>query len=294
MKKFLIHISGIVFVFFLLLFALDFLYTSTYNEANPRTKYQYLKSLQNSKINYIFLGSSRVDNGIIPQVIESATHKKTVNFGFQGAKIGDIYTVLKLLQSYHITSDTIFIQLDYNFNEKGHSINLPYEMTPFLNDNEITKEYLIDYIGKTSLYYFPFIRYCQNDAKIGFRELFANLIHKKTKVVSTKGYSVLKGEENKNELHRSLPEFIVSRNQYYEKIKKWGIEKKLNIVFFCAPFCKQTRNLDYVNKLKQKIPDLYDFSNAIGNDKMFVNCYHLNDNGAQYFSKVIVKKILKK
>lgn len=294
MKKFLIHISGIVLILFVLLFGLDSLYTFIYNEAHPRTKYQYLKSLKNSKVNYVFLGSSRVDNGIIPQVIESATHKKTVNLGFQGAKIGDICTVLKLLQAYNIVYDTVFIQVDYNFNDKGCSINLPYEITPFFKDNEISKEYLIDYVGKTSLYYFPFVRYGLNDTKIGFREVVANLIHKKTTVIRTKGYSALQGIENQKESHRSLPKFIVARNQYYEKIKQFSIVHKLNIVFFCAPFCKQTQNLGYIKKLKQKIPGLYDFSNAIGNDKMFVNCYHLNDNGAHYFSELLVKKILKK
>ena len=291
MKKFLIHISGILLILFVLLLGLDLCYTSIYNEADPRTKYQYLKSLKNSKVNYVFLGSSRVDNGIIPEVIESGIHKKTINLGFQGSKIGDVYTILKLLQTYN---DTVFIQVDYNFNDIGHSINLPYEMTPFFKDNEITKEYLIDYVGKSTIYYFPFVRYCENESKIGIREVFANLIDKKTTVKKTKGYTALQGLENQKEAHRVLPEFIVTRNQYYEKIKQFGIEHKLNIIFFCAPFCKHTKNLEYLKKLKQKIPELYDFSNAIVDDKMFVNCYHLNDDGANYFSKLLLKKILKK
>lgn len=294
MKKFLIHISGIVLIVFALLSGLDFLYTSIYNEANPRTKYQYLKSLKNSKVNYIFLGSSRVDNGIVPEVIETATNKKAINLGFQGSKIGDIYTVLKLIQVYNITYDVVFIEIDYNFNDTGHSINLPYEMAPFFKDNEITKEYLIDYVGKSKLYYLPFIRYCLNDTKIGFREVFANLIHKKTTVKKTKGYSALEGLENQKESHRTLPEFIAARNQYYEKINQLGIDHKLKIVFFCAPFCKHTRNLDYIKKLKTKIPDLYDFSSEIKDDKMFVNCYHLNDEGAHYFSELLGNKIVKK
>lgn len=294
MKKFLIHISGILLILFVLLFGLDFCYTSIYNKADPRTKYQYLKSLKNSKVNYVFLGSSRVDNGIIPEVIESGTHKKTINLGFQGSKIGDVYTILNLLDTYNLVYDTVFIQVDYNFNDTGCSINLPYEMTPFFKDNDITKEYLIDYVGKSTLYYLPFARYCQNDTKIGFREVFANLVNKKTIVKITKGYSALQGVENKKETHRILPEFIVARNQYYEKINQLGIDHKLKIVFFCAPFCKHTKNLDYIKKLKTKIPDLYDFSNAIKDDKMFVNCYHLNDEGAHYFSKLLIKKIFKK
>lgn len=293
MKKFLIYLSGILLVVLALLFALDFFYTSIYNEANPRTKYQYLKSLKNSKVNYVFLGSSRVDNGIVPKLIENLTHLQTVNLGFQGSKMGDIYVVLELLHAYNIKYDTVFIQVDYNFNDNGCSINLPYQMTPFFKDNEITKNYLIDYVGKTSFYHFPFVRYCENESKIGARELFANLINKKTSVKTTKGYSALQGIENQKEAHRVLPEYIVNRNQYYEKINQFGIEHNLNIIFFCAPFCKHTKNLEYLKRLKQKIPELYDFSNAIVDDKMFVNCYHLNNEGAHYFSELFYTKILK-
>lgn len=293
MKKFLIYLSGILLLVLALLFILDFFYTSIYNKANPRTKYQYLKSLKNSKVNYVFLGSSRVDNVIVPKLIENVTNLKTVNLGFQGSKMGDIYFVLELLHAYNIEYDTVFIQVDYNFNDNGCSINLPYQMAPFFKDNEITKNYLIDYVGKSSFYYFPFFRYCENESKIGVRELFANLINKKTSVRTTKGYSALQDLENHKESHRVLPEYIVNRNQYYEKIKQFGNDHNLNIVFFCAPFCKHTRNLNYIKRLKVKIPNLHDFSNVIQDDKMFVNCYHLNNDGAFYFSELFCTKILK-
>jgi hypothetical protein len=295
MKKFVIQIIGAFMLLLLLLTVLDFTYTTIYKNAAPRTKFQYLRSLKNTKVNYIFLGSSRVNNGIDPFIIENSTQKKCVNLGYEAAKMGDIYTILQLLKWYNIASDTVFIQVDYIFDITGHSINLPYEMTPFIKESQITKDYLIDYVGiDPSAYYLPFVRYCGSDQKIGFRDVFANFIGKKTTVVENKGYSPLleKDAAGKHNSHFALPTSIGSYSPYYEKIKKYGAANNLKIVFFCAPFCKHTKNLDYIKKLKTKIPDLYDFSNAIPEDSMFVNCFHLNQMGASKFTEILVKKII--
>lgn len=297
MRKFVIQIIGILSIFLILLLVFDFTYTTIYENANPRTKFQYLRSLKNTKVNYVFLGSSRVENGIDPFVVENRTQKKCINLGYEAAKLGDIYTVLQLLKSYAIVTDTVFIQVDYIFDIKGHSINLPYEMTPFIKDNPVTKDYLLNYIGEgPSMYYIPFIRYCRSDQKIGFRDFLANLIGKKTTVTENKGYSPLSVQANeiKNSNHFSLPASITSYSPYYEKIKKYGDVNNIKIVFFCAPFCRHTKNLDYVRKLKTKIPDLYDFSTVVQQDSMFVNCFHLNESGATEFTEVFAKKIFKK
>ena len=297
MRKFVIQIIGILSISLILLLVFDFTYTTIYENANPRTKFQYLRSLKNTKVNYVFLGSSRVENGIDPFIVENRTQKKCINLGYEAAKLGDIYTVLQLLKSYAIVTDTVFIQVDYIFDIKGHSINLPYEMTPFIKDNPVTKDYLLNYIGEgPSMYYIPFIRYCRSDQKIGFRDFFANLIGKKTTVTENKGYSPLSVQaiEITNSNHFSLPASITSYSPYYEKIKKYGDANNIKIVFFCAPFCRHTKNLDYVRKLKTKIPDLYDFSTVVQQDSMFVNCFHLNESGATEFTEVFAKKIFKK
>lgn len=294
MKKFIIQILGILLILLVLLEVLDFAYTTVYEHSKPRTKFQYLRSLKNTKINYIFLGSSRVENGIIPSVIENKSNKSCVNLGFQAAKLGDIYTVFKLLKEYNITSDSVFIQMDYNFDTKGHSINLPYQINPFIKESKVIKDYLIDYVGEDrSNYYVPFIRYCKNEPKIGFREFFACLIGKTTTVVTNKGYGAFQGIEQQGNGHRTLPNVIASNNSFFDRIKRYSIENKIKVVYFCAPFCKHTKNLDYIKKLKTKIPELYDFSSDIQEDKLFVNCYHLNDAGAKKFTEIFVDKILK-
>lgn len=294
MKKFVIQIIGVLIVTLMLLLVLDFTYTTVYKNANPRTKFQYLRSLKNTKVNYVFLGSSRVENGIDPIIIETYTHKKAVNLGYQASKLGDVFSILQLLKSYAIASDTIFVQVDYSFLSSGNSINLPYEMSPFIRDNTITKDYFLEYLKKhPSFYYFPFIRYCENETKIGIREVFANIIGKKTAVLEKQGFIPLAGIEDQRNSHRSLPVASITSNSYFEKIKKYGATNNVKIVFFCAPFCKHVKNLDYVEKLKAKIPDLHDFSRVIQEDSKFVNCFHLNEAGATEFTKIFAEGLLK-
>ena len=67
----------------------------------------------------------------------------------------------------------------------------------------------------------------------------------------------------------------------------------MKIVFFCAPFCGHTKNLDYIKKLKMKIPELYDFSNSIKEESHFVNCFHLNATGAARFTEIFTQTVLK-
>lgn len=88
---------------------------------------------------------------------------------------------MQLINEYNIRYETILIQVDYIYNiVGGHSNIFEYEMTPFIRENEITKNYSDTYADQpVANYYIPFYRYCSNDLKLGVREVFANIIHKK-------------------------------------------------------------------------------------------------------------------
>ena len=91
MKKFIILLSVTLFTLVIVSLAFDLVYTHIYKNSNPRSKFQYFRSLKDTKINYIFLGSSRVDNGIVPSIIEDKTNKSCLNLEFQYSHISDIY-----------------------------------------------------------------------------------------------------------------------------------------------------------------------------------------------------------
>lgn len=286
MKKFILYTAGIFMATLALMAVLDFTYTQVYQNAPPRSKFQFLRSLKNKKFDYIFLGSSRAENGIVPYVIEKQTGKTAVNLGFQDSKFTDIFTVLQLLKSYNITFDKVFIQTDFIFNTSGSSKFLEYQIIPFIDDNPVTQRYFATHPDRDALLHVPFYRYCTYDAKLGFRELYANLIGKQNDIVEKKGFSALQGTIfEKPEI---LPEKVAARNFTYDSIRNYCRENHISAVFYSAPFRKYTKNLDYIQKLKTKIPDLKDYSRVVQNDSLFKDNSHLNQQGAEYFTRHLV------
>jgi len=293
MKKFSSYIVGGLVAILMVMSVLDVVYTKIYETAPPRTKFQYFRSLENKKVDYVFLGSSRVENGIVPSIIKQKTGKTAVNFGFQAAKLGDIYTLLQLIKEYNIGHETILIQVDYIYNfEGGHSTIFEYEMMPFIRDNGATKRYSDVYSEHpTANYYLPFYRYCNKDLKLGFREVFANVVRKKTNVIAQNGYVARFGTAAK--LAGGLPAVILDNNSILDSIQAFARLNKMKLVFFFAPVCRNSENQDFVLKLKTKIPGLKDFSRALDIDKMFIDCNHLNDSGAQRFTEIFIDEVLK-
>jgi hypothetical protein len=285
---------GSIVAILLVMSVLDLVYTKIYETCYPRTKFQYLRSLKNKKVDYIFVGSSRVDSGIVPSIIHIKTGKEAVNLGFQAAKLGDVYTILQLIKEYNLHYETIFIQVDYIYNfVGGNSTMFQYEMMPFVRENLITKAYSDAYSANPiASYYIPFYRYCDNDLKIGFREIFSNLINKRTAIVSNRGFTALEG--NSIKLEGSLPGKILDNNHILDSIRSFSRQNKMEVVFYCAPVCKNSKNKNFTSKLKKKIPGFIDFSTVIHDDTMFLNCNHLNGKGARQFTEILIEQLLKK
>jgi len=69
MRKFFKYIGLLVIIVIALLYLLELLYTHTYKNGIPRNKVSYVLSMNDKYIDYIFLGSSRVDNTIDAEVM---------------------------------------------------------------------------------------------------------------------------------------------------------------------------------------------------------------------------------
>ena len=122
MRKFLINSIVFLVGIIIALFLLDNLYTYVYNNSFPRNKTQYILSLkEGEKLDYIFLGSSRVENSIISSEIERLTGKRTINLGTQGARLDDMNIFLRLLIEKKVKIKRLFIQVDYIYNYESSS-----------------------------------------------------------------------------------------------------------------------------------------------------------------------------
>jgi len=291
MGKFFKYIGFLVIVVIALLYLLEWLYTNTYTNGLARNKVSYVLSINDKYIDYIFLGSSRVDNNIDAAVIETITGKKALNLGVQEAKLDDYFLMLQLLKKQNITAKIIFIQVDYIYNMDGSSEILKSYLMPYMEDEVIStyiKERDSNYY---KLKYLPFYKYLVYDYKLGFREHFNTFINKKSKLNLENGYDAKYGNVSST-LQASLPKTINKESKTITAINEFAKDNNIKVVYFMAPFCFDTKNKDFSRKLKQKIPGLLDYSQLFSEDNYFYNCSHLNNQGAKEFSKKVALDIL--
>ncbi len=292
MKSFTLYLFKLLIVLVASAYILDFVYTYVYSNAQARSKFQNLRALKNKSIDYVFLGSSRVENGINPKIIENSTGKTAMNLGFQASKLSDIFLIYQLLDMYQIKYEKAFIQIDYIYNlENGFSNVLDYEILPFINENEIISQHCKlnnkDEYWKNK--YIPFYRYCITSQKIGVRELTSNILNKQTNVSSNKGYVPLLGSFSGPKYN--LPSKIANSNKFFDAILNYKLVHKKETVFFTAPFRLANNDLEFIRKLSAKVPHLQSFANELQEDKYFQNSNHLNDVGATAFTNILIAKL---
>lgn len=292
MKKFGFHIFLLFTIIVFLLFTLEALFNGIYSSSNPRFKFQYLVSQKNKNIDYIFIGSSRVENGIIPKLIEHQTGKSVINLGFQAAKLNDINLLLQMLKKLNISNKKIFIQIDYIYNiEDAYSNILQYEIAPFISYDSIIE----DYIAKANpqnqfvIKNVPFYKYILNSPKLGVREVFAQIIQKKNKAIIENGFVALDGSQTNSKY--SLPNQINKKNSDFDKIQNYCKKENIEVIYFIAPFYKDSKNLNYIEKLKNKVPNILDLSASINESKYFNDNAHLNREGAKVFTQIVINKM---
>lgn len=292
MKRFGLFILKLFLIAAFVSLLLEKVYTHTYDTSNPRFKFQYLMGLKNSAVDYIFIGSSRVENGVNPKRIEEKTGKKVLNLGFQAGKINDFKMLLEMIKKLNISYQKIFIQIDYNYNLQGHYSNiLKYEVIPFVTQYETLQSYekRSDTVHQFGIRNIPFYRYMLNSPKLGIREVLAQHLSKKNVMVENQGFVALLGTRSSNEKYL-LPDFILKNNQDFYSLNRYCIQNKISVVYYIAPFYKTAQNLDYIEKLKHKVPGIIDCSHVIQNSDYFQDSAHLNYLGAEKFTDFCIDK----
>lgn len=292
MRTFVKYIFKIVFVLIFSAYALDFMFTWVFQNSQPYTKAQYIHSLKNQKFDYIFIGSSRVENSVIPEIIEQKTNKKTLNLGMSALKLKDMVFILKFLKEYNIKYNKIFIQVDYSYNfQEDFSKFFSYELLPYANTSY--KE-INNYLAATNKNYFylknvPFLKYSNSEQLIGFRKIFLSSLKRTTIFSQNKGYKAIFGSSIKE--IQKMPNFIIENNKYQLEIDNFAKKEKLNINYFSTPVSLNTSNLNFFDKLKKNIPSLTNFHNVIANEKYFNDNCHLNHDGAVAFTNILIEKL---
>lgn len=273
--------------------SLDFLYTTIYLHSNSRRKVSYAYTSVPEKIDVVILGSSRADNHFVSEMF-IAQGLETFNFGMQGSRLFESDLILKLLLEKKIIVKNVIVEVDLNIRSglnKYSESNILWFM-PYLFDSESIQKQFKDLSKYRFEYYVPFYRYMKYETKIGFREMFFTVLNKKSNVVDQGGFYPLQGNEEKPESDISLA--VPCRNIYYEEIKQLCKQNHINLIAIMTPMCKNTKGLNYFEKVKKIYPEIHNYENSVQEDEYFYSCGHMNESGAKKFTAIILKDFFHK
>jgi len=289
MKRFLKKIALFIIATFVLLFLLDIIYTTIYSTSIIRNKVEFVLNQSPKHYDVIFLGSSRAENFLMPEIFMNQG-LSVYNLGMSGSNLFENSLLLKLFFEKGNTTDKILLQLDLNFQSEEPAEGVTALFLPYLPiNNTIYNHYSeVNAINSLEYKYLPFYRYLSFDAKIGFREMIMTASNKESKFLKTNGFVPLEGELNRYNKY-DLPKEANKKNKYYDQIKELCKINKVQLISFISPMCSHVRNGDFFSKLKQNVPELFDYSGIIKEDSLFASCGHLNEAGARIFTKILLK-----
>lgn len=293
MKKFSILILKVVIIIVALAVVLDYGYTFVYNQSNSRGKIDYIYNSQAREYDVVILGSSRANNHFVSELFEK-NGLKTFNFGMSGGHLFEADLLLKMMMERNYKIKNVILEADLNLSNDQRADGIASKFLPYLHSSDVIKNHFITEIDFSYLYYIPFYRYIKFDSQIGFREMFKIAQREPTNVLDHKGYHPLMSKKKgkmKNDLSSLKP---LDQNKYYEEIKQICALNKINFIPVMTPMCKNTKGINYFEKVKKVYPEIHNYENVVVEDNYFSSCGHMNDEGARLFTTRILKDFFDK
>ncbi len=276
----------------ILLVFLDLVYTAIYLQASDRGKIDFVYNSKGRVYDVVVLGSSRANNHFVSQMFEDKG-LKAFNFGMSGGHLFEASLILKLMIERNYCIKNVIIETDLNLSNEHRAEGIASKFLPYIHDSKIIKDHFRGEADFLKLYYIPFYRYIAFDAQIGFREMFFNVVHKKTAHLQNLGYSGL-GINSKGNMKNDIRALKPIHNKYYQEIKQICAANHINLIAVMTPMCSNTKGLDYFKKVNKIYPEIHNYENVVEGDQYFSSCGHMNDKGARLFTARIIKDFFNK
>ncbi|MFL0352413.1 hypothetical protein [Xanthomarina sp. GH4-25] len=310
MKQFILNILIFIFPILIVLYPLDIALSKSLSKS---TKYPGNYTAWNDiyagtvKSDILVFGSSRATHHIDPKIMEDALGLKTYNFGVNGH--GFWIQHLKYLEYLKNNPHPkhIFIVADWFTLEKRPDLYQYNQFLPYMLWNTNIKNYTQSYQGFTYLdYYIPLLRYYGNTTAKD--HAFNYALKDKEKIIpyKTKGYRAGPTDKSKSE----TSENISLNNTYYSaKIDSLTVNLLNNFLEHCSKNHIQVTFVytpEYIEEQKfiknrQEAINIYkelsstyhilylDYSSSpiSKNRKYFNSTMHLNQEGAELFTKTL-------
>jgi hypothetical protein len=289
MKKFLPFIAKLLIIIVLSAVLLDLVYTLVYLKITDRNKIEYVVNSKNKNYDVIFIGSSRTQNHMVAKLFNDKGIT-AYNFGMSGSKLDETALLLKLMLERHYKIKNIILDVDLNLNSNSFSNGVRAMYMPYLHSSATIRNHYKKLPEYNKLVYIPFYRYIANDAKIGFREMFFSLVHKKSNALDNFGYYALQGK-GKN-MSYDLTDYSPKRNIAYEEIKSICQKNNIHLIAITTPMCQECLSDPYFNNIKSVYPEVYNYENKVTDDNYFSSCGHMNVAGATLFTNIVLNDFI--
>jgi hypothetical protein len=292
---FIIWICCIDFIFGL---ALKKLFCSQISGPDYRTMYV----LNRCNEDLLIFGSSRASHHYVPEVLSNELKMSVYNAGRDGQSILYHNAVLKAILKHHIPK---IIILDLNYSEFFHDRSSYDRLTfllPYYYDYKSINEVLDKRNRFEPIKLLSHI-YPYNSTFLSSIAFTFNIKHPliQQKALDYNGYVPLKGEISDqfevNTIHfRNEKIDTIKFNCYKDFINQCDLNNIELFICFSPSFDNVFySDIQIFNELSMR-SNFIDFSNNkdfIGKTKLFRDRSHLNNEGAVFFSKCLVTKILK-
>ncbi|MBA0884740.1 hypothetical protein [Flavobacterium undicola] len=292
MKQFLGFTIKTIIITVVLAILLDYCYTSVYLQSNNRNKIEYVYNSKARNYDVVILGSSRANNHFVSEMFEQKG-LKTFNYGMSGGHLFEADLMLKLMLERKYKIKTVILEADLNLCNEHQAEGVAAKYLPYFYVSETVRKHFENEDDFKELYYIPFYRYIKYETKIGFREMFFSMIHKKSKLLDNGGYYSL-GTTKGNMKNNIISLNPLAHNKYYEEIKQLCKANNINFIAVMTPMCENVVGMDYFDKVKKSYPEIYNYENVVLEDKYFSSCGHMNNAGARIFTTRIINDFFSK
>ena len=291
MKRFFKLTVLFVFILFIASLLLDVIFTTIISQSSERNKVENVMHSFEKKYDVVIMGTSRANNHFVTDLFEKKG-LKSFNYGISGSHLFETSLLLKLMMANKFQIKNLILEADLSICNEKRDEGTTARFMPYIHTNSIIKEHYKHESDFKQLYYVPFYRYIKFDAKIGFREVYEKKKKKPTNTLYNKGYYPLISDK-KGSMKNDISTLKVIRNKYYEEIKKICNQNNINLIVVMTPMCKNTKGLNYFDKVKKQYPEINNFENTVTDDRYFASCGHLNNEGAIIYTNHIINTFFK-
>lgn len=289
MKRFVIYIATLGIITVAMMYLLDALYTYVYNHGGYRNKVMWVRDFPSGiELDYIIIGSSRANYHVNPKQVEQRIGKVGYNLGYNGSNPFETKLMFKEFLKIGKVK-RLFVQVDYTFIYEQPDLIGQLNFIPYLNEDEIYKEFMKVDSSYVYTKHVPFYRYQKFESRLGYRNVIMSALSDKTpKFTDSLGFTFV-SKVLKNDKGHSK-KLINVKNRHLKEINLIAKQEGIEVTFFTAPVFKPNYDL---NKLEDQLTNYSNFIDAIEDRNYFNDPTHLNAEGAKIFTDIFIDQFYK-